>query len=122
MGSEEEMLLRKMLLDMQRKMASKAAARPEEAKVDYARLFTDSLTEDGREMYRMALEQYPEAARKVAEAVGQLIAAGKVRGPLDAESVFMIFEQLGYPIRIETKIVYKKKGRVKTISEVLKEE
>jgi hypothetical protein len=28
---------------------------------------------------------------------------------------------MGFPIRIETKIVYKKKGEVKSISELLKE-
>ncbi|MEM0023272.1 MAG: hypothetical protein QW407_01570 [Thermofilaceae archaeon] len=119
--AEEDFLLRKMMLDMKRKLMTRQPSQKEE-KVDYVKLFYDNLSEDGKEMFNRALMQYPSLAQKVAEMLGQLLVQGKISGPLDAETIYGIFSELGYPIRLETKIVYKKKGKVKTISELLKEE
>jgi len=117
--SEEEILLRKMALNIQRKLISRQ--QQSEEKVDYLKVFLDSLSEDGKEMYKRALDQYPSVAPKIAEELGRLIASGKITSPLDSETIYYIFMEYGYPIRIETKIVYKEKGKVKSISEVLKE-
>lgn len=119
--AEEDILLRKMMLDMKRKLMAKQPSQREE-KVDYTKLFYDSLSEDGREMFNKASEQYPSLAQKVAEMLGQLLIQGKINGPLDAETIYMVFNEIGYPIRLETRIVYKKKGKVKSIGELLKEE
>jgi len=116
--SEEEILLRKMALSIQRKLISRQQS---EEKVDYLKVFLDNLSEDGKEMYKRALDQYPNVAPKIAEALGRLRESGKITGPLDSETIYYIFMEAGYPIRIETKIVYKEKGKVKSISEVLKE-
>lgn len=118
--SEEEMLRRKLLLEMQRKLLAKQVVKPTE-KPDYISTFLSNLTEDGGEMYEKAAEQYPSIAPKIAEALGRLYAEGRLAGKLDAETVYGIFYEAGCPIRIEIKIVYKKKGEVKTISEMLKE-
>lgn len=119
--NEEEFLKRRMMLELQRRMFAKAAKQQAQAP-DYRSLFLRNLTESGKEMYRRAEGQYPTIAPKVAEAVGRLYAQGRLHGALDAEAVYGIFMELGYPIRIETRIVYKKRGEVKTIGELLKEE
>lgn len=121
MIGEEDILMRKMILDMQRKLIVRRSQQREE-RVDYVKVFLDNVSEEGLEMYNKALEQYPTIAPKVAEALGRLIAHGKIDSPLDAETVYRVFQELGYPIRLETKIVYKKKGKVKSIGELLKEE
>jgi len=89
---------------------------------DYLQVFLEHLTDDGKEMFRRAKEQYPVVARKIAESIGRLFVQGRIRGVLDARAIYGIFAELGYPIRLKTKIVYKKKGEVKTISELLREE
>lgn len=121
MENEEDILLRKMMLDIQRKLVAKSSPKKEE-KIDYSKVFLENLSEDGKEMFERALKQYSDAALKIAEILGRLIIEKKVTGPFDAEAVYGIFEELGLPIRIETKIVYKKKGKIKSISELIREE
>ncbi|RLF05642.1 MAG: hypothetical protein DRK00_03835 [Thermoprotei archaeon] len=118
--SEEELLKRRMMLELQRRMLAKAAKQRVQLP-DYRSIFLKNLTESGREMYRRAEKQYPTIAPKIAEAIGRLYAQGRLRGALDAGAIYGIFQELGYPIRIETRIVYKKRGKVKTISELLRE-
>ncbi len=119
---EVEIIKRRKLLELQRRLLEKSRKKAEPAKPDFYSLFMSSLSDDGKEMFRRALEQYGDAAARVGESIGRLIYAGRVRGPLGAEEVFWIFRELGMPIRIETKIVYKKRGEAKSISEMLREE
>lgn len=120
MSSEEELLKRRLMVELQRKLIAKQLKREPE-KPDYVSIFLKHLSEDGREMFNKAMEQYPDVARKVAETLGKLYHEGRLEGVMDAETVYGLFEEVGFPIRIETKIVYKKKGEVKSISELLKE-
>jgi len=118
--SEEELLKRRLMLELQRKMLAKQIKRDVE-KPDYTSVFLKHLSGDGKEMFNLAMNQYPDIAQRVAETLGKLYHEGRLEGILDAETVYGIFEEIGYPIRLETKIVYKKKGEVKSISDLLKE-
>ena len=89
---------------------------------DFRKIFEQNLSDDGKKMFRYALEQYPEIAKKLANILGQYFYMGKIKGKLNANDIYGIFYELGYPIRLETKIVYKKKGRVKSIKELLNED
>jgi len=119
---ELELIKRRKLLELQRRLLEKAKKKAEPAKPDFYSLFLSSLTEDGRRMFGLALDQYGDAAARVGESIGRLIYAGRVRGRLGAEEIYWIFRELGMPIRVETRIVYKKRGEVKSISEMLREE
>jgi len=119
-SSEEELLKRRLMVEMQRKLLARQLRREPE-KPDYVAVFMKHLSEDGKRMFDKAKEQYPDIARKVAEALGKLYYEGRLKGVMDAEAIYGLFEEIGYPIRIETRIVYKKKGEVKSISELLKE-
>lgn len=122
MGEDELRLLKmRKMLELQRKLLAKEA-KALRKEPDYYGIFLEHLTDDGKEMFKKALSQYPQVARRVAEALGRLYMLGRIRGMLDARTVYGIFSEIGYPIRLETRIVYKKKGEVKTISELLKEE
>ncbi|MEZ0345385.1 MAG: hypothetical protein ABWK01_02390 [Infirmifilum sp.] len=114
-----ELIKKRMLLEMQKRMMEKEVKR---AEPDYYNVFLGNLTDDGRVMFEKAVEQYGDTARKIAEKLGRLYHIGRLRGKLDAEAVYWIFSEIGLPIRLETRIVYKKGGEYKSISEILKEE
>ncbi len=114
-----EIIKKRMLLEMQRKILEKEIKRSEP---DYYALFMEHLTEDGKLMFEKAIKQYGETARKVGEKLGRLYYLGRLQGRMDAETVYWVFSEIGLPIRLETRIVYKKGGEVKSISDMLKEE
>ncbi len=114
-----EIIKKRMLLEMQRKILEKEIKRSEP---DYYALFMEHLTEDGKLMFEKAIKQYGETAKKVGEKLGRLYYLGRLRGRMDAETVYWVFSEIGLPIRLETRIVYKKGGEVKSISDMLKEE
>jgi len=119
--SEEELLKLRMMKRLQRELTKRAVER-EERRTDPKEVFKANLTSDGARMFQQAAEQYPDIAEKIAEAVGRLYMAGRLDGKLDAEAVYGIFYEMGFPIRLQTKIVYKKRGEVKSISELIKGE
>lgn len=121
MASEEDIVKRRLLLNMQRRILAKQVKSEIRKQPDYYTVFMENLSEDGKQMYSKALEQYPSIAPKIAEAIGKLYTEGKMQGVLDAEVIYGIFQEMGFPIRIETRVVYKKRGEVKSISELLKE-
>ncbi|HDD63692.1 MAG: hypothetical protein DRJ32_00330 [Thermoprotei archaeon] len=114
-----EIIKMKKLLSLQRKLLAKS--RKEEHRIDYEEIFLRHLDSKAKKIYEKAKQQYPEVARKVALAISKLILERKLGGILDSVTLYGIFYELGYPIRLETRIVYKSKGRVKSISELIKE-
>ncbi|AKG38005.1 hypothetical protein MA03_00015 [Infirmifilum uzonense] len=118
-GSDLEIIKKRMLLEMQRKMLEKELKK---AEPDYYSIFLKYLTDDGRIMFEKAVEQYSDTAKKIGEKLGKLFYSGRLREKLNAEAVYWIFYEIGLPIRLETKIVYKKGREYKSISDVLKEE
>jgi len=121
--TDELRLLRmRKLLELQKRKLLEEARRKESKDPDPYSIFLKLLTSDGKKLFENALSQYPLQAKKIGETIGKLYLLGKIRGRLDANFIYGIFYELGFPIRLETKIVYKKRGEVKSISEMLKEE
>lgn len=118
-GIDLELIKKRMLVEMQKKMLEKELKK---AEPDYYHVFLDNLTEDGKIMFEKAVDQYGEAAKKIGEKLGRLYHTGRLRDKLDAEAVYWIFSEIGLPIRLETRIVYKKGREYKSISDVLREE
>ena len=116
----ELLKMRKMLELQKRRLITEAKKSVKE--VDPYSVFLKLLTEDGKKMFEKALSQYPKEAKRIGEVLGRLYLAGRIEGTLDATAIYGIFYELGLPIRVETRIVYKKRGEVKSISEMLKEE
>ncbi len=119
---ELELIKKRKLLELQKKLLKKTRKKEEVTTPDFYSLFLSSLTDDGREMFGKALDQYGDDAAKIGESIGRLIYAGRIRGRLTAEHIYWIFRELGMPIRVETRIVYKKGREVKSISDLLKED
>lgn len=124
MSDELDLLKRRKLLELQRRMLAESARRERELRaraIDPVEFLRKHLVDRGDEVLDRALEQYPRVARLVAAQLARLIMAGRI-DKVDGPTLYGIFRELGYPVRMETRIVYKSRGRVKTISELLREE
>ena len=120
-GDEElEYLIRKKALELQKRMLQRETEKPR--RIDPSTLVESHLTDDGKEMLERAREQYPKICNAVVVELAKLIALGRLERKLDALDIYNIFRSLGYPIRVETKIVIKRRGEEKSISEILREE
>jgi programmed cell death protein 5 len=73
------------------------------------------------EVYETAKMQYPKVMPQIEEALVESIKAGKVKDPIDGESLFVFLKQLGLRIRLNTSIRYKEHGELKSISQRIKE-
>ncbi|MCD6562598.1 MAG: hypothetical protein J7K23_01625 [Thermoproteales archaeon] len=119
-NDELELLKMRKLLELQKKLLMNKTKTTEKKDIDLYSLFYSNLTESGRKMFNLAKSQYPTIAEKIAKEIGRLLYLGRIQGKFDDQTIYGIFYELGFPIRIETKIVYKKKGEVKSISELIK--
>jgi len=118
MEEDIEIIKMKKLLSLRRSLLSSTPKVKEE---DPREVVLKHLTGRGREILELAESQHPHVARVIVRELARLIKEGKLRGALDGYTLYQIFEELGYPIRVKTKIVIKGKGRAKSIAEALKE-
>ncbi len=117
-----ELLIKRKMLELQKRALTEKKKEAREAKYNHWDIVKPCLTSGGEEMLLKAKSQYPKVAEYVVRELAKLVLTGRLREKLDAEDIYAIFYHLGFPIRIETKIVVKRKGKVKSISELLKEE
>lgn len=78
------------------------------------------LADRGEEVLNAALEQYPEAAKKIVMIIASKIMRGEFSGKITGEMLMQLFEYLGMHIRLETKILYYRKGEYKSIRDLLR--
>lgn len=116
-----ELLIKRKMLELQKRalLEGKRKEKPKHSPWDIVKPY---LTESGEEMLGRAKSQYPRVAEYVIRELAKLVLMRRLREKLDAEDIYAIFYNLGFPIRVETRIVVKRKGKVKSISELLKEE
>lgn len=113
-----ELIKMKKLLSLRRSLLSKTVKRSDE---NPRNLVLKYLTPKGKELLKLAEEQYPKVAEVIVKELARLIRDGKLRETIDGYTLYQVFEELGFPIRVKTKIVIKEKGRAKSIAEALKE-
>ena len=123
--ADEDLELRALKL---RKLMRLAALKAEKEKQPERRLdfeeamkiLKDYLEDRGDEVLEAALEQYPEQAKKVAMILAEKIARGELRRKLSGGALMSLFEYLGMPVKLRTKILYYKKGEYKSIADLLR--
>lgn len=84
------------------------------------KIIREYLADRGDEILEAALEQYPEEARKVVQAIAKKIVRDGFKGKISGEALLSIFEYLGMPVKLKTKILYYKKGEYKSIADLIK--
>ena len=87
---------------------------------DAYELVKKHLADRGEEVLNAALEQYPEAAKKIVMIIASKIMRGEFSGKITGEMLMQLFEYLGMHIRLETKILYYRKGEYKSIRDLLR--
>ena len=117
---ELEKLKLKKLRELQQRML-KAEAEKTKPTMDPFKLVEERLRGRGHEVLKAALEQYPQAARAVVRELAKLIASGRIKGFIDGETLHQLFAMLGFPVRLETRIVYVEKGEAKSLADKLRE-
>ena len=119
---ELEMLRLKKLREL---MKSREKRREEKGGVrlsfkDAYELVKKHLADRGEEVLDAALEQYPEAAKKIVTIIALKIMRGEFSGKITGEMLMKLFEYFGMHVRLETKILYYRKGEYKSIRDLLR--
>lgn len=112
------------MLELQKKILSAQAPKEEAEKPKPEttdELFNKYFYGRAWEVYRAAKQQYPEAMEKIEKALQEAIKAGKIKEKISGEALYTLFNQIGMRVRLETTIMYKKHGELKTIEQTLKE-
>jgi len=124
---EEDLELRalklKKLMKLTALKAGKAAqTRREELTFDEAlRIVKQNLINRGDEVLEAALEQYPEQARRIIMILAKKILGGELTQRISGEMLMSLFDYLGMPVKLKTRILYYKKGEYKSIADLIKE-
>jgi DNA-binding TFAR19-related protein (PDSD5 family) len=123
---ELEMLKRRRLLEMQRRLlmnkaleAEKKAAKEEKPK-EPEEILKSVFEGRAWEVWNAAKTQYPEATKQVASALASLIESKKLKEKITGEQLVWLYRQMNLPIRLETKIRILESGELKTIAQKLK--
>ncbi|HDD42383.1 MAG TPA: hypothetical protein ENF79_01710 [Nitrososphaeria archaeon] len=123
--TDEDLELKALKL---RKLMRLAALKAEKEKQPERRLsfeeamkiLKENLEDRGDEVLEAAIEQYPERAKRVAMILAEKVARGELRRKLSGGALMSLFEYLGMPVKLKTKILYYKKGEYKSIADLLK--
>jgi len=124
---EEELIKMRKLLELQRKMlkeTSKQKLQVSTVKRDFTssyEILKEYLTPKAKEILEHAMRQYPSVAKYVVGELARLVLNGRIKEPLNGYTIFHIFQELGYPVRLPTRIVVKRKGETKDLASYLKE-
>lgn len=113
---EEELLLQKKLLELKRLLAQKSREKtPRE-------ILTERLVNRGEEVLRAAEEQFPQQTKVIVEKLAEMIKKGYITSSISGAELLWLFRQLGLPVRIETRIMIEKDGKLISLAEKLKKE
>ena len=113
-----ELLRRKKLLKMQR-MLLKAKAQP--PKKETGKTLRDVLVGRAKEVLEAAKAQYPRLAKVVEDVLEEAVRSGRIRGPITGEELYTLFLNLGVRVRLRTTIKIVERGKLKTLSEKIRE-
>lgn len=119
-GDELPLWKQKRLLELQRRGLAREIEesqskqpKPLSAEERLSALFAGRASE----IYEAAKRQYPEATRKVTEALVGLVDRGELAGPIDGEELYAFFRMIGMRVRLKTRISYVEDGKIKSIAE-----
>ena len=118
---ELESLRRRKLLEMRRRLLAQKP-RAEGEKPDTQKVLDRFLVGRAWEVLEAARLQYPEAARRVEEALIQLISAGRIRERITGEELYGLFQSLGLRVRLKTRIQVLEHGTLRSLAEKMREE
>ncbi|MFH0848939.1 MAG: hypothetical protein V1857_05510 [archaeon] len=128
MSDNDELPLwkKRRLLDMQRRLLVQKAeqeAKPEQPKRTLTSEEKVLALYAGRakEVHETAKRQFPDATKKVIEALARLVDRGELTGPISGEELYAFLQRLGIRVRLPTTISYVENGKTKSIAEKIRQ-
>jgi len=118
---ELEILKRRKMEELKRRLATTSPATKEEEDEDPIKTLNKYLADRGGEVLEAARVQYPTPTMEIARELVKLIKLGNVKEPITGEVLYSTFRAIGLRVRLDTKIVFEKHGEVKSLSQKLKE-
>jgi len=73
------------------------------------------------EVWDQAWKQYPEIMQQLELNLAHLVMSGEIDGPIDENQLLHILRSIGLDVRFDLRIKILRNGKLKTISEKLKE-
>jgi len=72
------------------------------------------------EVYNSAKAQFPQIIPQIEHVLVNAIKSGRVENNITGVELYNFFRRIGLPVRLETKIRYSEKGKLKTLEEKIK--
>jgi len=120
--SELELLRRRKLMEMQKRLAQKTREEAEKGEaMDAKRVLDQIFTGRAWEVLNAARDQYPQVTERVEEALVRLVLEGRMQEKISGEELYAFFRQLGLRVRLETRIRVMEHGKLKTLEEKIRE-
>jgi len=118
--SEDELsaIRRKKLEELQKKLAKKVE---KEKKIDVKEILNKTFKGRAWEVFNSASYQYPEPMKKISDLLVKLVLAGKL-SQLNGEQLYTFLRRLGLRVRLKTRIKITEHGKIKSLSEKIKED
>jgi len=128
MGMDEDLELRALKLRKLMELASlkaKATDVKKEAERQLSfeealRIVRENLVDRGDEVLDAALKQYPEQTKKIVMILAEKIVKGEISQKIGGSMLMNLFDYLGMPVKLRSRILYYKKGEYKSIEELLR--
>ncbi|MBS7627765.1 hypothetical protein KEJ36_02965 [Candidatus Bathyarchaeota archaeon] len=121
---ELESIKRRKFIEMQQALLRKTLEAQKVSKDDdknYEEILRKILYAQGDKVLDAFKAQYPEAAKVLIPAFAKAIKSGRIKEPIDGGSLLQFLRNLGFRVRVETKIFVEKKGKLLEFGEYLKE-
>ena len=116
---EMDLILKRKLLELQRRAAQRARHEPE-PKVPHD-VFLGVLYDRGDEVLLAAERQYPQETKMIVEKIAELIEKGKLNERISGGALLWLFRQFGINVHIETTIRIQQDGKMVSVADKLKQ-
>ncbi len=117
---ELEILKQRKLLELKRKLAGKNRE-TEKGKADPKKILYRFLTPKAAEVLEAAEKQYPQVTPQIINALAEAVLTGRIRKEITGGELLWFLRYIGLNVKIETKIAFLERGKLKTIGDKLKE-
>ena len=118
--SEDELsdIRRKKFEELQKKLAKKEEKKKE---INVNEILNKTFKGRAWEVFNTASYQYPEFMKKISELLVKLVLSGKL-SELNGEQLYTFLRRLGLRVRLKTQIKITSQGKMKSLSEKIKED
>ncbi|MBS7625589.1 hypothetical protein KEJ51_00880 [Candidatus Bathyarchaeota archaeon] len=124
-----DLLKKRKLLEMQRRLLAKKIEEDRRVgleagikKIDSREVLKKIFVGRAEEVWDVACRQYPQVMKRLEDGLARMVLRGEISEALDEGQLLYILRTLGLKPRFDVKIRILEGGRLKSISEKLKEE